>query len=158
MSFKFYPSIFGEINKIKQSKSYVDCKLVFSDGSLVVLFAKLVAAGIWWTKCKDHDIPPDNLVVIFPHHSLSYGLELVNKIYLDIDNDDRMQHDIDIPELIVRSSDILPTPPMSRSNSIVRSKSCTSPEDDVEVDICDNINVGIPNDVVDEFWNSDNLT
>ena len=44
MSFRYYPSIFNEINnKIRQSTSYVDCKLMFFDGSLVVNFAKLVA-------------------------------------------------------------------------------------------------------------------
>ena len=51
MSFRYYPSIFNEINnKIRQSTSYVDCKLMFFDGSLVVNFAKLVAAGFWWTR------------------------------------------------------------------------------------------------------------
>ena len=51
MSFRYYPSILNEINnKIRQSTSYVDCKLMFFDGSLVVNFAKLVAAGFWWTR------------------------------------------------------------------------------------------------------------
>ena len=51
MSFRYYPSIFNENNnKIRQSTSYVDCKLMFFDGSLVVNFAKLVAAGFWWTR------------------------------------------------------------------------------------------------------------
>ena len=51
MSFRYYPSICNEINnKIRQSTSYVDCKLMFFDGSLVVNFAKLVAAGFWWTR------------------------------------------------------------------------------------------------------------
>ena len=51
MSLRYYPSIFNEIiNKIRQSTSYVDCKLMFFDGSLVVNFAKLVAAGFWWTR------------------------------------------------------------------------------------------------------------
>ena len=42
-------------------------------------------------------------MVILHNHSINYGLELIDKVYRDGDNDDSMHNDIDIPELIVRS-------------------------------------------------------
>ena len=73
--------------KLRKLNTYVDCKLVFSDGSLMVHFAKLLAARIWWTGCRDDVIPPDELVILFPHHSINYGLKLINEIYDDSEND-----------------------------------------------------------------------
>ena len=49
MGFRHFPNIFNEIDKLGKLNTYVDCKLVFSDGSLMVHFAKLLAAQIWWT-------------------------------------------------------------------------------------------------------------
>ena len=50
MGFRHFPSIFNESEK--KLNTYVDCKLVF---------AKLLAAWIWWTGCRNGDIPKDNL-------------------------------------------------------------------------------------------------
>ena len=88
----------------------------------MVHFAKLLAARIWWTGCRDDVIPPDELVILFPHHSINYGLKLINEIYDDSENDS-MLYDIERTELIVRSTEISPpclTPPLSRSSSTVR--------------------------------------
>ena len=46
MGFRHFPNIFNEIDKLGKLNTYVDCKLVFSDGSLMVHFAKLLAAQI----------------------------------------------------------------------------------------------------------------
>ena len=81
MGFRHFPNI---LNKLRKLKTYVECKLVFSDGSLMVHFAKLLAAQIWWTGCRDDVIPPDELVILFPHHSINYRLKLVNEIYMMI--------------------------------------------------------------------------
>ena len=61
--------------KLRKLNTYVDCKLVFSDGSLMVHFAKLLAAWIWRTSCRDGYNPQDDLVIIFPHQSIKYGLK-----------------------------------------------------------------------------------
>ena len=84
MGFRHFPNI---LNKLRKLKTYVECKLVFSDGSLMVHFAKLLAARIWWTGCRDDDIPPDELVILFPHHSINYGFKLINEIYDASEND-----------------------------------------------------------------------
>ena len=77
----------NEIEKLRKINTYVDCKQVFSDGSLMVHFAKLLAARIWWTGCRDDVIPPDELVILLQHHSINYGLKLINEIYDDSEND-----------------------------------------------------------------------
>ena len=56
MVFRHFSTIFNEINRIKQSKLYVDTKLVFSDGSLLVHSSVLEARGLWWATCRDPDI------------------------------------------------------------------------------------------------------
>ena len=86
MGFRHFPNIFNEIDKLGKLNTYVDCKLVFSNGSLMVHFAKLLAGQLWWTGCRDGDIPPDALVILFPHHSINYGLKLINEIYDDSEN------------------------------------------------------------------------
>ena len=86
MGFKHFPNIFNKIDKLRKLNTYVDCNFV-SDGSLMVHFAKLLAARIWWTGCRDDDIHPDELVILFPHHSINYGLKLINEIYDDSEND-----------------------------------------------------------------------
>ena len=72
MGFRHFPSLLNEIKKLRKLNTYVDCKLVFSDGSMMVHFAKLLASRIWWTGCRDGDTPPDNLVFIFPNQSIKY--------------------------------------------------------------------------------------
>ena len=126
MGFRHFPSLLNEIKKLRKLNTYVDCKLVFSDGSMMVHFAKLLASRIWWTGCRDGDTPPDNLVFIFPNQSIKYGLKMINEIYQDSENDN-MVHDIEreIPEIVVRSNDCSPaclTPPLSRSSSTVRGR------------------------------------
>ena len=126
MGFRHFPSLLNEIKKLRKLNTYVDCKLVFSDGSMMVHFAKLLASRIWWTGFRDGDTPPDNLVFIFPNQSIKYGLKMINEIYQDSENDN-MVHDIEreIPELVVRSNDCSPaclTPPLSRSSSTVRGR------------------------------------
>ena len=32
----------------------------------MVHFAKLLAGQLWWTGCRDDDIPPDELVIVVP--------------------------------------------------------------------------------------------
>ena len=75
MGFRHFPNIFNEIDKLGKSNTYVDCKLVFSDGSLMVHFLKLLVAQIWWTRCRDGDTPTDDLVIIFLYQAINYGIE-----------------------------------------------------------------------------------
>ena len=105
MGFRHIPNIFNEIDKLRKLNTYVDCKLVLSDGS------QIVGGSVWWTGCRDDDI-----------HSINYGLKLINEIYDDSENDS-MLYDIERTELVVRSTEISPPclmPPLSRSSSTVR--------------------------------------
>ena len=74
MGFRHFPNIFNEIDKLGKLNTYVDCKLVFSDGSLMVHFAKLLAAQIWWTQSRDGDTPTDDLVIIFLYQAINYRI------------------------------------------------------------------------------------
>ena len=76
MGFRHFPNI---LNKLRKLKTYVECKLVFSDGSLMVHFAKWLAAWIWWTGYRDGDTPQDDLVIIFPHQSSMNQIRLKYK-------------------------------------------------------------------------------
>ena len=80
MGFRHFPNI---LNKLRKLKPMLSVNLF----SQMVHFAKLLAARIWWTGCRDDVIPPDELVILFPHHSINYGLKLINEIYDDSEND-----------------------------------------------------------------------
>ena len=81
MVLRHFPSIFNEISKIRESNSFVNTRLVFSDGSLLVHFYFLENGGLWWTNCRDPDIPPDEVIYLFPDYSINFGLELVHELY-----------------------------------------------------------------------------
>ena len=109
MGFRHFTSIFNEISEIRQSNLLVNTKLVFSDGSLLVHLHMLEAGGLWWTKCRDLEIPPDEIVYLFPDDSINFGLEMMHELYRDydsecgIDNNNMNLHEkYDIPELPVR--------------------------------------------------------
>ena len=123
MVFRHFSTIFNEINRIKQSKLYVDTKLVFSDGSLLVHSSELEARGLWWATCQDPDIPPEEITFLLPDYSITYGKVLAHGLYEDSDvgengdNGDNVLHDdhdlteqsfnilhecYDIPKLTVR--------------------------------------------------------
>ena len=94
MVFRHFSTIFNEINRIKQSKLYVDTKLVFSDGSLLVHSSVLEARGLWWATCRDPDIPPEDITFLFPDYSINYGIVLVHELYEDVgENGDNVLHD-----------------------------------------------------------------
>ena len=81
MVFRHFSSIFNEINKIRQSNTFVDTKLVFCDGSLLVHSHVLETGGQWWSKCRDAETNPEDVVFMFPDHSINYGLVLVHELY-----------------------------------------------------------------------------
>ena len=81
MVFRHFSSIFNEINKIRQSNTFVDTKLVFCDGSLLVHSHVLETGGQWWSKCRDAETNPEDVVFLFPDHSINYGLLLVHELY-----------------------------------------------------------------------------
>ena len=83
MGFRHFTSIFNEISEIRQSNLLVNTKLVFSDVSLLVHLHMLEAGGLWWTKCRDLEIPPDEIVYLFPDDSINFGLEMMHELYRD---------------------------------------------------------------------------
>ena len=84
MGFRHFTSIFNEISALRQSNLLVNTKLVFSDGSLLVHLHMLEAGGLWWTKCRDLEIPPDEIVYLFLYDS--FGLEMMHELYRDCEN------------------------------------------------------------------------
>ena len=77
MFFGHFKSIFNEISKLRESNSLVNTKLVFCDGSLLVHFSLLEDGGFWWTNCRDPEIPPDEIIYLFPDYSINFGLEMI---------------------------------------------------------------------------------
>ena len=108
MGFRHFPNIFNEINKLRKSNTYVDCKLVFADGSLMVHFAKLLAAQIWWTgRLKEiHELHTETRLGTQAHQNR-----------------------------LLKSSCLI-----NFKNEGFRM-----------------MEIGVPHDMVEEFWNSDNL-
>ena len=72
MGFRHFSPIFNEINRIRQSNKFVDTRLIFSDGSLVIHSSVLEAGGLWWSGCRDPNIPPEDITFLLPDYTIKY--------------------------------------------------------------------------------------
>ena len=56
------------IQTIRESNPFTNTKLVFSDVMLLVHFYLPEDGDLWWTKCRDPEIPPDDIGYLFPDY------------------------------------------------------------------------------------------
>ena len=62
-------------------------RLVFCNGSLVLHSSSVLeAGGLWWSRCRDTDIPPEDVIFSLPDYSINYEVVLVHELYKDSDN------------------------------------------------------------------------
>ena len=80
--------ILHDINQLWTQKKYLDCNLVFSDGSIKCHAAMLQHSKVWWTKSVTSEM--DELYIVLPEMSIMEGRKLLNYIYSGVDLGDSL--------------------------------------------------------------------
>ena len=84
----YHNEILHDINQLWTERKFLDCNLVFSDGSIKCHAAMLQHSKVWWTKSGSSEM--DELHIILPEMSILEGRKLLNYIYCGVDLGDSL--------------------------------------------------------------------